>query len=153
MKKNRISKAKNQTYHFKKRCDKRIGTQIDRKTIQRRIKDQNYSENFYFLNRQSNRVTRYRYRFQGKWYIIPYDKNTHKVITIFEDKIQDEPETLITVNDNSITCETSSKDHKLEVSKKYKTIIIVTILVILAVALIKIIDYFLPYIAYLILKD
>ena len=69
MKKYRISKAKNQTYHFKKRCDKRIGTQIDRKAIQRRIKEQNYDENFYFLNRQSNRVTRYRYKYQDKWYI------------------------------------------------------------------------------------
>ena len=39
MKKKRISKAKNQTYHSKKRCDKRIGTQIDRKTIQKALED------------------------------------------------------------------------------------------------------------------
>ncbi len=89
MKKHRASKAKNQTYHFKKRCDERLGKQIDRKSIQRRIKEQKYDENFYLLNRQSNRVTRYRYKFQDKWYIIPYDKNTHKVITIFEDNKQD----------------------------------------------------------------
>ncbi len=89
MKKNRISKAKNQTYHFKKRCDERLGVQIDRKAIQRRIKEQKFDEQFYFLDRQSNRVSRYRYRFQDKWYIIPYDKNTHKVITIFEDNKQD----------------------------------------------------------------
>ena len=89
MKKHRSSKAKNQTYHFKKRCDERLGVQIDRKSIQRRIKSQKYDENFYLLDRQSNRVTRYRYKFQDKWYIIPYDKNTHKVITIFEDKKQD----------------------------------------------------------------
>lgn len=89
MKKHRTTKAKNQTYHFKKRCDERLGVQIDRKTIQRRIKAQKYDENFYLLDRQSNRVTRYRYKFQDKWYIIPYDKNTHKVITIFEDNKQD----------------------------------------------------------------
>lgn len=89
MKKNRSSKAKNQTYHFKKRCDERLGIQIDRKLIQRRIKAQKYDEYFYFLDRQSNRVSRYRYKFQDKWYIIPYDKNTHKVITIFEDNKQD----------------------------------------------------------------
>lgn len=79
MKKHRISKAKNQTYHFKKRCDERLGAQIDRKAIQKHIKEQKFSENFYFLDRQSNRVTRYRYKFQNTWYIIPYDKNTHKV--------------------------------------------------------------------------
>ena len=89
MKKHRSTKAKNQTYHFKKRCDERLGVQVDRKSIQRRIKNQIYDENFYLLNRQSNRVTRYRYKFQNKWYIIPYDKNTHKVITIFEDRKQD----------------------------------------------------------------
>ncbi len=89
MKKHRLSKAKNQTHHFKKRCDERLGVQIDRKLIQRRIKEQKYDEQFYFLDRQSNRVSRYRYKFQDKWYIIPYDKNTHKVITIFEDNKQD----------------------------------------------------------------
>ena len=89
MKKHHITKAKNQTYHFKKRCDERLGVQIDRKAIQRRIKELIYDDNFYLLDRQSNRVTRYRYKFQDKWYIIPYDKNTHKVITIFEDNKQD----------------------------------------------------------------
>ena len=49
MKKRRSSKAKNQTYHFKKRCDERLGVQIDRKSIQRRIKSQKYDENFYLL--------------------------------------------------------------------------------------------------------
>ena len=89
MKKQRKTKAKNQTYHFKKRCDERLGVQIDRKAIQRRIQSQKYDEGFYMLDRQSNRVTRYRYKFHDKWYIIPYDKNTHKVITIFEDRRQD----------------------------------------------------------------
>lgn len=89
MKRRRSSKAKNQTYHFKVRCEQRLGVQIDRKSIQHRIKKQNFDENFYLLGRQSNRVTRYRFKFQDKWYIIPYDKNTHKVITIFEDKKQD----------------------------------------------------------------
>ncbi|GEM_PF-6719504 len=89
MKKYRTSKAKCQTHHFKRRCDERLGIQIDRKAIQRRIREQKYDENFYLLDRQSNRVTRYRYKFQDKWYIIPYDKNTHKVITIFEDNKQD----------------------------------------------------------------
>jgi len=89
MKKYRTSKAKCQTHHFKRRCDERLGMQIDRKAIQRRIREQKYDENFYLLDRQSNRVTRYRYKFQDKWYIIPYDKNTHKVITIFEDNKQD----------------------------------------------------------------
>lgn len=51
MKKHRSSKAKNQTYHFKKRCDERLRLQIDRKSIQRRIKSQKYDENFYLLDR------------------------------------------------------------------------------------------------------
>ena len=89
MRKHRRTKAQNQTYHFKLRCNERLGVQIDRKTIQRRIKERKFDEEFYLLNKQSNRVTRYRYRFENKWYIIPYDKNTHKVITIFEDRIQD----------------------------------------------------------------
>lgn len=89
MKKHRSSKSKNQTYHFKKRCDERLGVQIDRKAIQKRIQRQKFDNNFYYLDRQSNRVTRYRYKFEDKWYIIPYDKNTHKVITIFEDNKQD----------------------------------------------------------------
>lgn len=104
MKKHRISKAKNQTYHFKKRCDERLGAQIDRKAIQKHIKEQKFSEKFYFLDRQSNRVTRYRYKFQNTWYIIPYDKNTHKVITIFEDNNQD------------ITMETQTKIIKQSIS-------------------------------------
>ena len=98
MKKQRKTKAKNQTYHFKKRCDERLGVQIDRKAIQRRIQSQKYDEGFYMLDRQSNRVTRYRYKFHDKWYIIPYDKNTHKVITIFEDNKQDVQEVLTTQN-------------------------------------------------------
>ena len=67
MKKHRNSKAKNQTYHFKKRCDERLGTQLDRKSIQSRIKRQKFDENFYLLDRQSNRVTRYRYKHQNIW--------------------------------------------------------------------------------------
>lgn len=89
MRKHRRTKAQNQTCHFKKRCEERLGVQIDRKTIQRRIKEKNFDEDFYLLNKQSNRVTRYRYKFENKWYIIPYDRNTHKVITIFEDRMQD----------------------------------------------------------------
>lgn len=89
MKKRRRTKAQNQTAHFKKRCDERLGVQINRKEIQKRIRNHSFDENFYLLGKQSNRVTRYRYKLQDKWYIIPYDRNTHKVITIFEDKIQD----------------------------------------------------------------
>ena len=66
-----------------------MGVQIDRKSIEQRIKKQKFDEDFYLLGRQSNRVTKYRFRFEDKWYIIPYDKNTHKVITIFEDRKQD----------------------------------------------------------------
>ena len=89
MKKRRTTKAQNQTSHFKKRCEERLGVQIDRKAIQRQIKEKSFDENLYFLKKQSNRVSIYRYKFQNKWYIIPYDKNTYKVITIFEDKKQD----------------------------------------------------------------
>ena len=89
MRKHRNTKAENQTYHFKKRCEERLGVQVDRKSVQRRIRNREFDENFYLLNKQSNRVTRYRYKFQNVWYIIPYDKNTHKVVTIFEDNFQD----------------------------------------------------------------
>jgi len=90
------SKAHNQTVHFKRRCEERLGVQINRKDIQRKIKEQKFNENFYFLDRQSNRVTRFRYRFNDIWYIIPYDKNTHKVITIFKDNKQDIEEKTVT---------------------------------------------------------
>lgn len=89
MAKRRFSKAKNQAYHFKMRCEERLGCQVDRKLIQRKIKEHRYDENFYLLDRQTNRVTRYRYKFNNEWYIIPYDKDRHKVITIFKDKKQD----------------------------------------------------------------
>lgn len=66
-----------------------MGEQIDRKAIQRRIRERIFDEKFYFMDRQSNRVTRYRYKYKDTWYIIPYDKTRNKVITIFEDKKQD----------------------------------------------------------------
>ena len=125
MKKHRTSKSKNQTYHFKKRCDERLGIQIDRKFLQRRIKEQKFDENFYLLDRQSNRVTRYRYRFQDKWYIIPYDKNTHKVITIFEDNKQD----FLSVEKAENIYQTSTKnsigwiENFIQFIKKLKTLI------------------------------
>ena len=103
MKKHNMSKAKNQTRHFKRRCDERIGIQIDRKAIQRRIRNQKFDNNFYKLDKQSNRVTRYRYKFQDKWYIIPYDKNTHKVITIFEDKKQDIKKEIIKIEESRLS--------------------------------------------------
>lgn len=106
MKKRRDSKAKNQTYHFQKRCEERLGCQIDRKSILRRIKNQEFDDNFHLLDKQSNRVTRYRYKIQDKWYIIPYDKNTHKVITIFEDKKQD---IILTESQNKDTLLSSKK--------------------------------------------
>ena len=90
MRKHRRTKAQNQTHHFKQRCEERLGVQIDRKTIQRRIRKMIFDdEELYLLRKQSNRVSLYRYKFEDKWYIIPYDKNTHKVITIFEDENQD----------------------------------------------------------------
>lgn len=89
MAKHRISKAKCQTIHFKRRCEERLGEQVDRKALQRRIRERIFDENFYFFDKQTNRVTRYRYRYKDKWYIIPYDKNRKKVITIYEDKNQD----------------------------------------------------------------
>lgn len=103
MRKHRRSKAKNQTYHFKRRCEERLGVQIDRKSLQRRIQKQKFDEDFYLLDRQSNRVTRYRYKFQDKWYIIPYDKNTHKVITIFEDNKQDIVEVILEPETETVT--------------------------------------------------
>ena len=70
MKRNRTTKAQNQTIHFKRRCAERLGFQLDRKSIQLRIKLQKFDENFYLLDKQLNRVTRYRYKFDNKWYVI-----------------------------------------------------------------------------------
>lgn len=91
MRKRRKSKANNQTFHFQRRCEERLGIQLNRKEIMKRIQTGLFDDEFYFLNRQSNRVTRYRYKYRDIWYIIPYDKNTHKVITIFKDNKQDIP--------------------------------------------------------------
>lgn len=102
MKKKHISKGKCQVFHFKKRCDERIGEQVDRKALQRRIREKNYGDDFYFLDRQSNRVSRYRYKYHDVWYIIPYDKNTHKVVTIFKDNKQDIKPELKEVNRSKI---------------------------------------------------
>jgi len=80
MKKRKNTKRDNQRLHFEKRCLERIGVLLDRKEIIRKIKE-NLLE---FINRESNRVTVWKYEYAGKYYKVFYDKQRKQVITIYQ---------------------------------------------------------------------
>ena len=71
-------KAQNEKAHFNKRCIERVGETLNRKEIERSIR----SGKLQFYDRQSNRITRYIYTHNDIDYIVVYDKQRHKAVTI-----------------------------------------------------------------------
>ena len=78
-KRKRMSKSAAEVKHFERRSEERLGTRIDRKYIERQIR----AGKLDLYDKQSNRVSRYEYYYDGKIWIVVYDKNRHKAVTIF----------------------------------------------------------------------
>lgn len=82
--------GKHLNIHFNKRCEERLGEALPRKEIIRRIKKQELGEDLEFYEKQSNRVSIYRYIHNGIELLLPYDKQRHKLITVlFKDGFED----------------------------------------------------------------
>lgn len=76
--KKKQSKKEAQRLHFEKRSLERVGVVLDRKEIIRQI--QNGQLEFY--EKQSNRVSLFKYFFNGEEYRIVYDRERKQVVTI-----------------------------------------------------------------------
>ena len=81
MKKKKKTKKDNERIHFEKRCLERVGVFLDRKEIIRKIKNQELE----FIERQSNRITIWRYYFLDKSYRVVYDKLRKQCVTILNE--------------------------------------------------------------------
>lgn len=68
--------------HFNKRCEQRLGEILPRKQIIRRIQTGDFAEDLQFWEKQSNRVSIYKYIHKGVELLLPYDKQRHKLITV-----------------------------------------------------------------------
>lgn len=77
--KRKISKQQCQIFHFVKSCINRLGKALDPKVITAQIKKGELE----LLDKQSSRVRRYKYIFNGKEYVICYDVYRKQPITIF----------------------------------------------------------------------
>ena len=80
--KKKKTKKECQCIHFQKRSIERIGVLINRKEIIRKIQKNELE----FIERKSNRVTKWRYNFLDKNYIVIYDKLRKQAVTIYEEK-------------------------------------------------------------------
>ena len=80
-KRKKRSKAEVEKQHFIRRCLERLGRNIKIKEIVAKI--QNNELELY--ERQSNRVTKWRYEIDGIPYIVVYDKNRQQLITLLYD--------------------------------------------------------------------
>ena len=82
---NKRSKKKALKLHFQNRSLERVGILLDTKELIRLIqKNNSNSENLIFLKRQSNRVSKYLFKFKEKEFYLFYDKERKALITIFE---------------------------------------------------------------------
>ena len=68
--------------HFQRRSSERIGVLLDEKELVKKIQNNELE----FFERQSNRVTVFKYEYQDKKYKLIYDKNRKQIITILFDK-------------------------------------------------------------------
>lgn len=69
--------------HFQRRSLERIGVLLDDKELVKKIQ----ANELEFVERQSNRVSVFRYKFREKSYRLVYDKTRKQIITIlFESK-------------------------------------------------------------------
>ena len=78
MRRKRLNKKQCQQKHFEKRCLQRIGKLISQKEIKRKIQNNELE----FIEAQSNRVSIFKYVFEGKEYKVVYDKLRKQVVTI-----------------------------------------------------------------------
>ncbi len=77
--KSRTSKKKAQNTHFITSCRQRLGQVLDPKIITSQIKKGTLE----LIDKQSHRVSRYKYIFEEKEYMICYDTFRKQPITIF----------------------------------------------------------------------
>ena len=71
-------KKQTQNRHFNNACENRAGEVLDSKEITKQIQNGELE----FLDRQSNKITRWKYNHNGKDYIIVYDKKFNQPVTI-----------------------------------------------------------------------
>lgn len=80
----RRNKRKAIKTHFQRRSLERIGVLLDEKELVKKIQNNELE----FIERQSNRVTVFRYERNGELYRLVYDKIRKQIITIlFERRI------------------------------------------------------------------
>ena len=80
----RRNKRKAVKAHFQRRSLERIGFLLDEKELIKKIQNNELE----FIERQSNRVTVFKYERGGKFYRLIYDKARKQIITIlFERRI------------------------------------------------------------------
>ena len=72
------SKKKNVKIHFQKRSLERVGVLLNEKVIVNLIQENKLE----FIERQSNRITVWRYVFMDKTYRVVYDKQRKQIVTI-----------------------------------------------------------------------
>ena len=78
MRKKRLNKKQCQQKHFEKRCLQRIGKIISQKEIKKKIQNNKLE----FIKAQSNRISLFKYIFEGVEYKVVYDKLRKQVVTI-----------------------------------------------------------------------
>ena len=77
-KKPKVSKVSAEKYHFQVRCLQRLGFLIDHDELVKQIQ----SNKLKLHSRQSNRVTKWYWEKNGKTYIVVYDKERKRVVTV-----------------------------------------------------------------------
>jgi len=78
------SKQKNIKAHFQRRSIERIGVLLDEKELVKKIQNNELE----FVERQSNRVTVFRYEYNGELYRLVYDKTRKQIITVLFERRQ-----------------------------------------------------------------
>ena len=82
-----LSKAESQRVHTKTRMLQRYGIELNRRSYQEianpiRDRGVNGPKNSRFVDRQSNRITRWFVRYKGRWFPVVYDSKRKTVVTI-----------------------------------------------------------------------
>lgn len=76
------SKKKAIKTHFQRRSLERIGILLDEKDLIKKIQNNELE----FVEKQSNRVTVFRFSYQDKIYRLVYDKTRKQIITVLFEK-------------------------------------------------------------------
>lgn len=81
-KRKRINQKKEaQRKHFEKRSLQRVGIVLNHKELARKIRNNELE----FIERQSHRVSIFRFEYLGEFYRIVYDKERKQIVTILYD--------------------------------------------------------------------